>query len=260
MSAMRERSSITPALPGRDGCQSTAEDRRRVIGYITVQKGTRRAPEGATTSIQRACEGADWCLVEVVVERDSDRRSLERPGIGYALGKIAAGEAQGLVVSELMRVVRSHVDLGTFMQWFLERDAALVGLDLDIDTSTPHGRHVAEVLITLGRWEQRRIAERTRTGLANAKAEGRPVGRPSIGNRPELRRQIVQMRESGMTLQAIADRLNADGVATLRGGAKWRPSSVQAALGYRRPSARRSRVTRGAETPTHAAANGEERA
>jgi hypothetical protein len=38
-----------------------------------------------------------------------------------------------------------------------------------------------------------------------------------------------------MTLQAIADRLNEEGVPTLRGGEKWRPSSVQAAVGYRRP-------------------------
>ena len=38
-----------------------------------------------------------------------------------------------------------------------------------------------------------------------------------------------------MTLQAIADTLNAEGVPTLRGGAQWRPSSVQSAVGYKRP-------------------------
>ncbi len=35
-----------------------------------------------------------------------------------------------------------------------------------------------------------------------------------------------------MTLQAIADRLNREGVPTLRGGAEWRPSSVQATIGH----------------------------
>ena len=43
------------------------------------------------------------------------------------------------------------------------------------------------------------------------------------------------MRARGMTLQAIADTLNAEGVPTLRGGTEWRPSSVQAAAGYKRP-------------------------
>jgi hypothetical protein len=50
------------------------------------------------------------------------------------------------------------------------------------------------------------------------------------------------MRSANMTLQAIADQLNAEGVPTLRGGAKWRPSSVQAALGYRRPGSRGTRT------------------
>jgi hypothetical protein len=49
------------------------------------------------------------------------------------------------------------------------------------------------------------------------------------------------MRAANMTLQAIADQLNAEGVPTLRGGAMWRPSSVQAALGYRRPGTRHPR-------------------
>ena len=41
-----------------------------------------------------------------------------------------------------------------------------------------------------------------------------------------------------MSLQAISDILNAEGVPTLRGGTHWRPSSVQAATGYKRPSAK----------------------
>jgi hypothetical protein len=46
------------------------------------------------------------------------------------------------------------------------------------------------------------------------------------------------MRAENMTLRAIADQLNAEGLPTLRGGTQWRPSSIQAALGYRRPDSR----------------------
>jgi len=55
---------------------------------------------------------------------------------------------------------------------------------------------------------------------------------------PALKQRIASMREEGMTLQAIADVLNSEGVPTLRGGAQWRPSSVQSAAGYRRPPKR----------------------
>ena len=37
-----------------------------------------------------------------------------------------------------------------------------------------------------------------------------------------------------MTLQAIADQLNEEDIPTVRGGAKWRHSSVQAVSGYQR--------------------------
>jgi hypothetical protein len=56
-----------------------------------------------------------------------------------------------------------------------------------------------------------------------------------VADRPLLQRRIATMRASGMTLQAIADTLNRERVPTLRGGAEWRPSSVQAAAGYKRP-------------------------
>jgi peptidoglycan hydrolase-like protein with peptidoglycan-binding domain len=61
---------------------------------------------------------------------------------------------------------------------------------------------------------------------------------PQADDASEVKQRIREMRASGMTLQAIADRLNAENVPTLRGGTKWRPSAVQAATGYRRPGLR----------------------
>jgi hypothetical protein len=55
-----------------------------------------------------------------------------------------------------------------------------------------------------------------------------------------LHRRIAAMRAEGMTLQAIADVLNDEGVPTQRGGTKWRPSSVQSAAGYKRPARART--------------------
>lgn len=78
-----------------------------------------------------------------------------------------------------------------------------------------------------------------RASLAVARAKGRQVGGPSIHDRPELRERITGMRASGMTMQAIADALNADGVPTARGAGTWRVSAVQTALGYKRPAKRR---------------------
>ena len=209
-----------------------------VIGYVTVSAEARRSDaDDRVREIEAACERAAWELAEVVTDRESGS-GLERPGLAYALQQIAEGKARGLVVSDLRRLSRSIVDLGALMEWFRDAGAGLVALDLDVDTSTPAGHEVAATLITLGDWERERIARRTRSGLAEVRASGRPTGRPAVSDRPDLVARITAMRAGNMTLQAIADQLNSEGVPTLRGGAMWRPSSVQAALGYRRPGTR----------------------
>ncbi len=212
-----------------------------VIGYVTVSAdGPRTEADGPAHAIEEACERSDWELVEVVTDRENGG-SLDRPGLSYALERIAEGKARGLVVGDLRRLSRSIVDLGALMEWFRDAQAALIALDLGVDTSTPAGHELAATLITLGDWERERIAKRTRRGLAAVRASGRPTGRPAVSDRPQLFERITAMRAAKMTLQAIADQLNAEGVPTLRGGAMWRPSSVQAALGYRRPGTRTPR-------------------
>ena len=212
-----------------------------VIGYATVSsKADRAGAEHAAREIEHACQHASWQLTEVVTDRESGR-GLERPGLAYALEQIAQGKARGLVVSDLRRLSRSIVDLGRLMEWFRDAGAALIALDLALDTSTPTGHDIAATLITLGDWESERIARRTRSGLAEVRAAGRPTGRPAVGDRPDLVERITAMRTAGMTLQAIANQLNNEDVPTLRGGVMWRPSSVQAALGYRRPTTRNTR-------------------
>jgi DNA invertase Pin-like site-specific DNA recombinase len=88
---------------------------------------------------------------------------------------------------------------------------------------------MAHVLATFAQFERRLIAERTKAALAVKKAQGVRLGRPaSIPDK--LAKRIVRMRENGMTLQAICDTLNAEGVPTARGGARWRPTSLRAVL------------------------------
>jgi hypothetical protein len=137
--------------------------------------------------------------------------------LSYTLERLAGAGFSCLVVAELGRLGRSADELGRVIQSLREREVRLVAIDADLDTGTEDGRLAAEALISVGQLDH---------GAGS---------RPAVDDLPALREHIVAMRSSGMTLQAIADRLNAEGVPTLRGGKMWRPSSVQVALGYRRP-------------------------
>jgi DNA invertase Pin-like site-specific DNA recombinase len=201
----------------------------QVIGYVTgpptVSQANGRGPE---RDIERACERSGWHLVEIVRDRENGR-ILERPGLSAALERIADGHARGLVVNDARLLSRS-VDFATFVQWFRDADAALIALDLGLDTSTPEGSRVASALITLNGWAGEWIASRTRRSLADIRPKG--PGRLAISERPEVLERIAGMREADMSLQEIADQLNDEAVPTLFDTKRWWPSSIQAALRY----------------------------
>lgn len=210
-----------------------------VIGYATGSGGddaARREFDEQADLIKRECHRRGLRLVDVLYEREPPNgKALTRPGLTYALRRISKGEANGLVVADLVRLTRSAADLGRILEGLRLRGARFVAAAQGFDTEAVDGRLAAALLVEVSDWERTRLSERTRRGLQAARRKGRSTGRPAVKDDPGLSERIAQMREAGMTLQAIADRLNAEGVPTVRGGAKWRHSSVQAAAGYRRP-------------------------
>jgi DNA invertase Pin-like site-specific DNA recombinase len=214
----------------------------RVVGYVSVPdvNGDDPAAVAQADAIQRLCERRGWELLQVVRDVENGRaKGLERPGLLYALERIADGAASCLVVSHLERLTGSAADLGRLVEWFEQSHGRLVAIDLRLDTGSPEGRLTARTLVVIGEWEGRRIADQTKKGLAAARARRATTGPPTVDDRPGLREHIVALRNQGMTLQAIADHLNADQIPTLRGGTEWRPSSVAVAAGYRRPRNKR---------------------
>jgi len=218
---------------------AAASEGQRVIGYARVSTNE-QASSGLGMAVQRAAIEADcvrrgWALVDVVVDEATTGKTLDRPGLHEALRRIADGEAEALVVAKLDRVSRSVQDFAALLDWFERADATFIALDLAVDTSTPAGRLVANVLASVAEWEGSVISARTRDGLAAKRARGEIISRPAVSDRPDLVTRIQNLRVEGLSLQAIADDLNQAGVQTLRGGTCWRPSSVRSVLGYQRP-------------------------
>jgi len=188
-------------------------------------------------TIRAEAERRGWELVAVVADEGMTGKNLERPALRSALEMIAAGQADGLVASKLDRLSRSLIDFTTILAWAKQAKAALVVLDFDLDTSTPSGRLVAQIVASVAEWEAETIADRTRQALAAKRARDGHLGLPAVTDDAALAGRILAMRAAGLTLQAIADAMNDEKVPTPRGGALWRPSSVQTVLGYRRPPA-----------------------
>ena len=228
----------TRELPGRRrtaGDSADVADGLDVLGYVTVGEAADPAELDAReqiAAIDIACERRRWRLVEVAGDvAGPPDRDPDRPRLRYALERLAGDPSSCLMVAELRRLGSTAPELGRILGWLRERELRLVALDVDLDTALPEGRIAADALISVGELGGSR---RTLQGQPAADRGDRP-GRLAVRDLPALQKHITSMRSAGMTLQAIANRLNEEGVPTLRGGREWRPSSVQAAAGYRRP-------------------------
>ncbi len=212
--------------------------RARVIGYTTFSDRRHAVSPQSRLQARRfesACEARGLELHGLVGDVQSYAGAdLERPGLNHALELLAGGEATCLMVAGLDRLSRSAANLGTVVDWLEELGARLVVIDIDLDTDTEEGRLAARALARVGALE-RNSGKGPLVAMPEPPPSLPPRGRPAVSDLPLLQRRIAAMRASGMTLQAIADTLNRESVPTLRGGAEWRPSSVQAATGYKRP-------------------------
>ena len=162
--------------PGRAGArpQSAEPARVAVIGYATFsdRAGAESDDELARQAgvIARACDRRGLVLVEMVGDPDHDRGPLRpklsdaRPGLRYALERIAAGDAHGLVVPGLRRLTRSVAELGPIIDWCARREARLVAVAQGLDTSERESRIAARLIIEVSRWERERLFEPLREG------------------------------------------------------------------------------------------------
>lgn len=94
------------------------------------------------------------------------------------LDRVTSGDT--VVIESLSRLGRSTKDLIELMQFFQGKGVHLVSLKESIDTNTSTGKLLFTLMSAIAQFERDVIADRTREGLASAKARGRLGGRPRI--------------------------------------------------------------------------------
>lgn len=207
----------------------------KVIAYTrvsTAEQGISGAGLGAQAeAIRCAALARGWDLLQTYTDAGASGSTLKRPELEKALAAVAAGEADALVVAKLDRLSRSLVDFSSLMERSRSEGWAVIALDLGVDTSTPAGEMMANVMASFAQYERRLIGQRTRDALAVKKANGDHLGRRrDIAD--EVVSRILSERRAGATLDRIAEGLNRDAIPTARGGLRWYGSTVGKVLAY----------------------------
>jgi len=127
----------------------------------------------------------------------------DRPGLEEALDFARAGDT--LVVWKLDRLGRSLPHLLETVAGLQERGIGFVSLTEQIDTTTSGGKLIFHVFAALAEFERDVIRERTRAGLAAARARGRKGGRPPAAALSDAKKVALAQRLYDDTTNSIDD-------------------------------------------------------
>jgi DNA invertase Pin-like site-specific DNA recombinase len=130
-----------------------------------------------------------------------------RPGLEACLRAVEPGDT--LVVWRLDRLGRSMTHLVTVIEELLGRQVGFRALcDGAIDTTTASGELIFHIFSALAQFERRLIQERTRAGLAAARAQGRTGGRkPRRAEEPRVRMAYTMYVDQHLSVADICQTL-----------------------------------------------------
>ena len=144
-----------------------------------------------------------WVITEQI--KDVGSGTNERPGRENLLKVARRREIDVIVVWRLDRWGRSVADLMTTLRELTDLGVGFVSLTEALDLTTPSGRAMAGMLAIFAEFEREILRERVRVGIAQARKEGRPHGRPRTAS---LRiDEVKRMKLEGLSRSEIARRL-----------------------------------------------------
>ena len=167
-----------------------------LIGYARVSTNEQN------TTTQVAALSAAGC--ERIFREKASGGWWERPELHKLLEQLRKSEV--LVVWKLDRLSRSLRDVLTLMERIQEAKAGFRSLTEAIDTTTPAGRMMMQMVGSFAEFERAILRERTKAGLESARKQGRIGGRrPKL--LPQQQTEIVRMVIKGKQTAADAARL-----------------------------------------------------
>lgn len=173
-----------------------------LIGYARVSTDDQHT-ENQIQQLEKA-----GCAREHIYKEIASGGRWDRPELHKALGSLKEGDI--LVVWKLDRLSRSLGDLLNILKQIESAGAGFKSLTEAIDTTTPVGRMLAGVLGSFAQFEREMLKERTKIGLARARAQGRKGGARFKLSSVQQGEAIRMMSDGGKTQVEVAELFNVD--------------------------------------------------
>lgn len=174
----------------------------KVALYARVSKHDKEQnPENQLIKMKEFVARNGWEIYKIYIDHASGAKT-SRPGFDQMLRDARARRFSAIIIVRVDRLARSTRQLLNIVEDLKKKCIELICTDQDIETMTPTGKMLLTVLAGVSELELDLIRERTKDGLARARAEGKRLGRPPS---PVLTERILELREEGKSLREIGE-------------------------------------------------------
>lgn len=138
--------------------------------------------------------------------------NARRPGLDSLMKAVRRGKCDVVLVYRFDRFARSTQHLVNALEEFRTLGVQFISLHEQIDTTTAMGKLAFTIFAAIAEFERELIRERTRSGMAQARAEGKQIGRPRV---VLSIRKIKALRALGAPWREVSKQVGAS-VSTIR--------------------------------------------
>lgn len=183
---------------------------KRVALYVRVSTDGQTV-QNQLGELRQVAERHGWEIIHTYADEGiSGTKGRDgRPEFDRLLKAIARREVDMVAAWSVDRLGRSLRDLVSLLSDLQAKGVDLFLLQQGLDTSTPSGRAMFQMLGVFSEFEAAMIRDRVRTGVARAKIKGtksgRAIGRPRLSN--ELEKEVVELLRGGMGILRVGKML-----------------------------------------------------
>ncbi len=157
--------------------------------------------------------------LEFFEDKAKSGKNTQRPDFERMLKSLDT-RPKVVIVAKIDRFARSLSDLLRMLEYLDQKGIGFVSVnDPGIDTTTPNGRLLLQILGAFAEFERNMINSRTRAGREQALNRGVRFGRPALKTRNGNfidRRRVLELRDKGLSARAIAKSLECSVTPVLR--------------------------------------------
>lgn len=171
--------------------------------YLRVSTD-QQTTENQLRILTEVAQRSGWTIVRVFEDAgiSGAKGRDQRPGYDALLKAVHRREVDIVAAYAVDRLGRSLTDLVAFLGDIQARGCDLYLHQQSVDTSTPSGRMLFQMLAVFSEFERELVKGRVRAGLARARAKGVQFGRPSLS--PDRVERVEKALKDGQSIRAVA--------------------------------------------------------